>query len=474
MESPLVGMEKWTPDNSDAIAVSEERYVLHSAGLCREGKWCAGHQGDLFQALRCRGAWRSPETAENRLQSACQVSPPIGRTSHADFTPKKTPGALFVDVLRWGGVGVAPDLGHFVSPHDPDPSGVCFSMSRHVRGKARLHGIAMQALNATTGEWLDSEGKDWRVSHSCKQMVGFGNIWGASGVEDLQADGRKTHSEEGATQQMALIGLTEFVSVVESCFEVRTLRAEFAQRFRTPVQNCCPQLAKPPLLSTHRTSPKSAPAAVPFFGPALRMTLCVHHLQSWPPTCTHAPEVGYNPRSDAFLVANAGDAYPKALQYTAFSRGAHLSMSARFDTWGDAGGRQGVTQGAIEAGHVCLWGHLSPGEALSVVHTLGGGVCSEVLRRIPRRVDRRSAVGMPRQTAWRDVLGALPLGIGGMARKVGSSAPKWSPRLRADPAVLAARSSYVWRVGPCRPGRSRAIERARCGRHLRRRFGEPE
>jgi len=134
VESPLVGMEKWTPDNSDAIAVSEERYVLHSAGLCREGKWCAGHQGDLFQAL-----------------------------------------------------------------------------------------------NATTGEWLDSEGKDWRVSHSCKQMV------------------------------------------------------------------------------------------------------------------------GYNPRSDAFLVANAGDACPKALQYTAFSRGAHLSMSARFDTWGDAGGRQGVTQGAIEA-----------------------------------------------------------------------------------------------------------------------------
>lgn len=47
--SPMVGMEKWTPDNSDAIAVSEERYVLHSAGLCRDGEWCAGHQGDIFQ-----------------------------------------------------------------------------------------------------------------------------------------------------------------------------------------------------------------------------------------------------------------------------------------------------------------------------------------------------------------------------------------------------------------------------------------
>jgi len=51
IESPLVGLEKWTPDNSDSIAVSEDRYVLHSAGNCRDGQWCESHQGDLIQVV---------------------------------------------------------------------------------------------------------------------------------------------------------------------------------------------------------------------------------------------------------------------------------------------------------------------------------------------------------------------------------------------------------------------------------------
>jgi len=48
--SPDVGLEKWTPDNSDSLAVSKDRYVLHSAGECWTG-WCAGHQGDILRVL---------------------------------------------------------------------------------------------------------------------------------------------------------------------------------------------------------------------------------------------------------------------------------------------------------------------------------------------------------------------------------------------------------------------------------------
>jgi len=51
VQSPTVGMGKWTPDNTDAIAVSRDRYVLHSAGVCHEGSWCEGYQGDLMQVL---------------------------------------------------------------------------------------------------------------------------------------------------------------------------------------------------------------------------------------------------------------------------------------------------------------------------------------------------------------------------------------------------------------------------------------
>jgi len=48
--SPMVGMEKWTPDNSDHMAIAEDRYVLHSSGECYVG-WCSGHQGALYRVL---------------------------------------------------------------------------------------------------------------------------------------------------------------------------------------------------------------------------------------------------------------------------------------------------------------------------------------------------------------------------------------------------------------------------------------
>mmetsp|Transcript_8109 Transcript_8109/g.23134 ORF Transcript_8109/g.23134 Transcript_8109/m.23134 type:complete len:616 (-) Transcript_8109:82-1929(-) len=51
VDGKRVGLEKWTPDNTDTIAVSETRYVLHSSGNCREGQWCAGHQGDTLQVV---------------------------------------------------------------------------------------------------------------------------------------------------------------------------------------------------------------------------------------------------------------------------------------------------------------------------------------------------------------------------------------------------------------------------------------
>jgi len=134
IESDVVGLERWTPDNSDAIAVSADRYVLHSAGVCRSGKWCASHQGDTTQVL-----------------------------------------------------------------------------------------------NASTGERITSEGRDWRASHSCKQMI------------------------------------------------------------------------------------------------------------------------AYNPNSDAFLLANAGDYFPTDLQFLAFEQGVHSRHAAVFPSWGDGVGKQGVTLGAIKA-----------------------------------------------------------------------------------------------------------------------------
>jgi len=144
--SQFVGMEKWTPDNSDHIAISEDRYVLHSSGDCYIG-WCSGHQGDIYRVL-----------------------------------------------------------------------------------------------NATTGVQMDNEQKDWVASHSCKQMV------------------------------------------------------------------------------------------------------------------------AYNEVADSFLVANFGDAYPEALQFTAWDNGKHLGEKLKIDGWATPGGRQGFTQGAIKAdpwgtGYAAVWSH---------------------------------------------------------------------------------------------------------------------
>jgi len=151
IESPLIGLEKWTPDNTDSIAVSDHRYMLHSAGVCRDGKWCQGHQGDITQVL-----------------------------------------------------------------------------------------------NATTGEQIASEGKDWVASHSCKQMV------------------------------------------------------------------------------------------------------------------------AYSAASDTFLIANAGDYYPKELLFTGFAGGRHLDAKASFPGWGNGGGLQGVSQGAIRAdpwsgGFASVWSYGTEG-----------------------------------------------------------------------------------------------------------------
>jgi len=132
--SEVVGLEKWTPDNSDSMAVSEDRYVLHSAGQCVGDTWCEGHQGDL-----------------------------------------------------------------------------------------------LRVLDAATGEPVPGEAADWASSHSCKQMV------------------------------------------------------------------------------------------------------------------------AYNQKSDSFLIANAGDYYPKALQFTGYTAKRHLGVKLRFESWGNGGGKQGVTQGAISA-----------------------------------------------------------------------------------------------------------------------------
>jgi len=149
IQSRMVGMEMWTPDNSDTIAVSDELYMLHSAGVCHDGAWCARYQGDI-----------------------------------------------------------------------------------------------VQALNATTGEGVRDVSRDWQASHSCRQMV------------------------------------------------------------------------------------------------------------------------AYNEMSDSFLMGSAGDYSPKALLFTAFTRGAHAAARTRFEGWGDGAGRQGVAQGAIKAeplspGFASVWSFAS-------------------------------------------------------------------------------------------------------------------
>jgi len=158
IESPLIGLEKWTPDNTDSIAVSDHRYMLHSAGVCRDGKWCQGHQGDITQVL-----------------------------------------------------------------------------------------------NATTGEQIASEGKDWVASHSCKQMV------------------------------------------------------------------------------------------------------------------------AYSAASDTFLIANAGDYYPKDLQFNGFVAGRHFGAQVSFTSWGNGGGKQGVTQGAVRAdpwtgGFASVWSYGLEGASPDKLH----------------------------------------------------------------------------------------------------------
>lgn len=49
--SPTVSLEKGTPDKADAFAVSGKHVVLHSAGECNQGEWCAGHQGSITQVV---------------------------------------------------------------------------------------------------------------------------------------------------------------------------------------------------------------------------------------------------------------------------------------------------------------------------------------------------------------------------------------------------------------------------------------
>mmetsp|Transcript_99059 Transcript_99059/g.212195 ORF Transcript_99059/g.212195 Transcript_99059/m.212195 type:complete len:662 (+) Transcript_99059:80-2065(+) len=157
LESPMVGLEAWTPDNSDSLAVSPSRYVMHAAGVCRPGKWCEGHQGDITQVL-----------------------------------------------------------------------------------------------DAATGQQIPAEGHDWQASHSCKQMI------------------------------------------------------------------------------------------------------------------------GYNNDSDTFLLANAGDAYPKGLVFSTFRGGQHRKTET-FAGWGNGGGRQGVTQGAIKpafegGGFGAVWSYAQNEHALDRLH----------------------------------------------------------------------------------------------------------
>ena len=73
IKSHMVGLEKWTPDNSNTIAVSNDRYVLHSAGNCRDGKWCEGHQGDMTQVLDAATGDRLGSEGENwRASHSCK------------------------------------------------------------------------------------------------------------------------------------------------------------------------------------------------------------------------------------------------------------------------------------------------------------------------------------------------------------------------------------------------------------------
>jgi len=58
IRDPQVGLERWTPDAAQSLAVSSSRYIQHSAGECRSG-WCSGHQGGMTVVLDASGQQRS-------------------------------------------------------------------------------------------------------------------------------------------------------------------------------------------------------------------------------------------------------------------------------------------------------------------------------------------------------------------------------------------------------------------------------